>query len=116
MTDPITVPAPPATVEVVAMKVAEQVMSDMYRRISELEARLAQAEREANEAEQVSGTACLDGTAFTEVAQELLQRAEELRASARTLADGEGASRAPGDARILQLPRTPADLPRDTHG
>ena len=33
MIDPIVAPSAPATIEVVAMKVAEQLMSDMHGRI-----------------------------------------------------------------------------------
>lgn len=116
MTEPEPVPSAPPTVEVVAMKVAEQLMTDMYRRIAELEARLALVEREADEAEQVAAAAHVQGAAFTEVAQQLLRRADEMRTSAGRLADAAAEPDAAGDRRVIQLPTTSPTPRQDEHG
>lgn len=103
MTGSDTTPPAPPTIEVVAMRVAEELMTDMYRRIAELEARLERVEHEADEAEQVADAAYPEGTGFTEVAQQLLQRAAELRASPETVARTATEPDRTGEARVLQL-------------
>jgi len=105
--EPGAAPLPP-TVAVVAVKVAEQLMSDMYRRVSELEARLEQATRDADEAERA--VAVLD-PAFADAARELLARAETLRAKVRPLVASGGE---PQGARLLAPRRE--DPSQDTVG
>lgn len=109
MTELDTPPPAPPTIEVVAMRVAEALMTDMYDRIAELEARLQRVEHEADEAEHIADAADPEGAAFTETAQELLQRAAELRSSAETLARASPGSDPISDGRVLQLWATESD-------
>lgn len=116
MIDPIVAPSAPATIEVVAMKVAEQLMSDMHGRIAELQTRLDLVEREASEADRHAETAHGEGPTFAEVAGELLARAEDLRTTARTLAQGPREPDQSGEARILRLPTTSDEPPQGSRG
>lgn len=113
MTEPVPAPAPPATVQMVAVKVAEQIMSDVYRRIAELEARLELVEREASEADQLAEMAQAQGPAFVEIAQQLLRQAEGLRTSARALADGAHEPGRIDDPPVVRLATAPAEPPQD---
>lgn len=103
MTEQAPAVAPPATVEVVALKVAEQLMADMYRRITELETRLAATEREADEAEREAEVAAVPGGAFAQLAQQLLDRADDLRTGAAAAGDVIHDDSA-AEAQVVQLP------------
>lgn len=105
--------SPPTTIEVVSLRVAEQLMSDMHRILADLEARLDATEQEAEEAERAALDADGNRSTVVEHAQHLLHQAEMLRGQGPA-AD---AVRSPGETRGLRLLRAPDDpQPEDTDG
>ena len=110
MTEPIAPLAAPPTVEVVSVRVAEQLMSDMYRRIADLESRLEAVEREADEAE-AAMESYGDGEVFASIAEQLREAAADLRARAHRPGASDHDS-----APVVRLPTARTREPDDQDG
>lgn len=103
MKEPVTPIEAPPTIEVVALKVAEELMAETFRRIADLEQRLQSVLLEADHAERVAGTGADAEPQLLEVAQGLLRQADAVRRAAVTTA---AASPGAADgALVFHLPR-----------
>lgn len=114
MNETVTPIDPPPTLEIVALRVAEEIMAETFRRIAELEQRLQSILAEADRAERAAGTGGDAAPQLLEVAERLFRQADGLR---RATAATTSASPAASGAMVLHLPQGGgADEDHHEHG
>lgn len=103
MNETVTPIDAPPTLEIVALKVAEEMMAETFRRVADLEQRLQSVLLEADHAEGAAGTGADAGQQLLELAEGLLRQADDLRRTASATAPT--GTTATDGAMVIHLPQ-----------